>query len=438
MISPGRADDTCRRPAARGEFRQIGCYFSALAVVGGLADPGGLVSLPILFTLKEQLRQPPHAIAIFQAVIFVPACVGFAFGVLRDHWRPFGLGDRGYLVLAAPLAAACYASLVVGPISYTTLLVIVAATAVLFELMDTVTEALMTAVAQHRLMSGRLSALTEAVDAVPRVTAMLAGGWMAGHVSVHASFAVAAMCAAAMAGLAAWHPQGVFEHEAPRRGQTADCVGVALPSWKTLLRHRPYLPAVLVLALFNFSPGWNTPLLYYFVDDVSISGSGFGAYRAGTFAAAAAASIAYGLLCQRIGLGRLLVGAVGLNVFPALLLLVVGGPGSAVAAALVVGFVSGFGYVAFFDLLRRSCPRGLEGIGTAAGFSLFTLSGSAGDLLGAWMFERGDFVAALAVDAVATVVILPALRWLPRSLERSRDGSNDNARTGLGYCDEEE
>jgi len=406
--------------------------------MSGLADPDGLVSLPVLFTLKEQLGQPPQAVAIFEAVVFVPACFSFAFGLLRDRWRPFGLGDRGYLVLVAPLAGACYGFLTTGPVSYTKLLVVVVATAVLFQLLDTVIEALMTAVAQYHLMSGRLSALTEAVEVVPRVTAMLVGGWMATHVSVQASFAVAAACSAAIAGLAAWRPESVFAHEMPCRGHAAECANVERPSWKHLLRHRPYLPAVVVLALYNFSPGWSTPLLYYFVDEVSITGSGFGAYKAATFAAAAAASIAYGLMCQRIELGRLLVWSVGLNVFPALLLLAVGGSGSAVAAALVVGFVSGFAYVAFFDLLRRSCPRGLEGAGTAAGFSLFTLSGSAGDLLGAWMYERGEFVAALVIDAVATLLILPVLRYLPRSLEHSRDGSSDNAKSGFGYCDQEE
>lgn len=438
MNPVGCAEEKSPIRKAPGRYRQIGFYFAALTVITGFGEPGGLVSLPILFTLKEQLGQPPQAIAVFEAIIFIPACFGFAFGLLRDRWRPFGLGDRGYLILAAPLVAVCYACLMIGPISYVKLLVAILITAVLFELLDTVIEALMTAVAQRHLMSGRLSALVEAVEVVPRVTAMLAGGWMASHISVQTTFAVAAGCALVMAGFAAWRPASVFEHELPRRELTRECTRGVASSWNYLLRHRPYLPAVLVLALYNFSPGWSTPLFYYFVDEVNITGSGFGAYKAVNFAATAAASVGYGLMCQRIALGRLLVWAVALNVFPALLLLVIGGLSSAIAAALVVGFVSGFGYVAFFDLLRRSCPRSLEGVGTAVGFSLFALAGSAGDLLGAWLYERGGFVAALVIDALATVLILPVLRYLPHSLAHSRDGSATDSSVGSGYLGQEE
>ena len=60
----------------------------------GLAEPTGLVSLPLLFWLKDGLGLTPQSVAVFEAVALAPLYFGFLFGFLRDRWRPLGRNDR--------------------------------------------------------------------------------------------------------------------------------------------------------------------------------------------------------------------------------------------------------------------------------------------------------------------------------------------------------
>jgi len=59
------------------------------------------------------------------------------------------------------------------------------------------------------------------------------------------------------------------------------------------------------------------------------------------------------------------------------------------------------------------------------GFSAFAFAGTAGDLLGAWLYQaHGSFAACLTLDAVATSMILPLLALIPRGLIATRDGEH--------------
>ena len=75
-------------PSSRTQ-RQLGAYFAVLMLTLGLAEPTGLVSLPLLFWLKDGLGLRPQAIAAFEAVALAPLYFGFVFGFVRDRWRPF-------------------------------------------------------------------------------------------------------------------------------------------------------------------------------------------------------------------------------------------------------------------------------------------------------------------------------------------------------------
>jgi MFS family permease len=132
--------------------------------------------------------------------------------------------------------------------------------------------------------------------------------------------------------------------------------------------------------------------------------------------------VLYGYLSPRVTFGRLLRTAIGVNIFPGFLFLLIGGPGQAILVAAAVGLIVGFANVALFDLLLRSCPRNLEGSVGMLGHSALGLAGAAADLLGAWLYEQGGFALCIVIDAVATMLILPLLKRLPSSISAGRDG----------------
>ena len=89
---------------------QRGCASSptsaVLIVLLGFGAPGGgLIGLPISFFLKNKLHLKAHEVAIFRLIADIPLYLSFLFGFVRDTWNPFGMRDRGYMMLFGAVTA---------------------------------------------------------------------------------------------------------------------------------------------------------------------------------------------------------------------------------------------------------------------------------------------------------------------------------------------
>lgn len=180
---------TCKATGMRARH-QISLYFGVLLFANGMGDPTGLLTLLVLFILKDHLRLAAPAVALFEAITHIPYYGAFLFGLLRDTWSPFRCRDRGYLLLAAPLGVGCYVWLAAVPLSYAHLLGAIFAAMIAYQVLDAATQALLTRVAQREAMTGRLSALLEAIETIVSVVAMLFGGWMVSHWSPEVFFSL--------------------------------------------------------------------------------------------------------------------------------------------------------------------------------------------------------------------------------------------------------
>jgi hypothetical protein len=98
-------------------------YLGALLLFLGFGSPhGGLIGLPISFILKNKLHLAAHELALFGLVAQAPIYVGFLFGFARDTFNPFGMKDRGFMVLFGSICAVVYVFFAFAPITYLTLL----------------------------------------------------------------------------------------------------------------------------------------------------------------------------------------------------------------------------------------------------------------------------------------------------------------------------
>src|SRR5271157_507334 len=80
--------------------RRIFGYLGALIVLIAFGDPnGGLIDISISFLLKNKLHLPAHDLARFRLAAALPLYLAGVFGFLRDRWSPFGMKDRGFMVL---------------------------------------------------------------------------------------------------------------------------------------------------------------------------------------------------------------------------------------------------------------------------------------------------------------------------------------------------
>ena len=280
MSSRGNASGT------RGRASVVGIYLGTLTLANGLGDPGGLVSIPILFTLKDHLHLGPQSVAIFEAITLLPHYLAFLFGALRDRWRPLSGGDQAHLLLAAPVAACCYLWLATGPISYLKLLGAITLAMVAYQMVDTASQALMTTVGQRRAMTGRLSSLAEMLASVASLTAAIAGGWMIVHVSMQTVFLAAAALTALVFLHGVWLPREVFA-----KPENPPVRNFSIRSVTMVFARRGVWLTLAVFILFSFSPNWGTPLFYYLTDKMKLSAEAFAIFRAAAFAGSAAARL---------------------------------------------------------------------------------------------------------------------------------------------------
>ena len=102
---------TYRERRRRGsEPTRIFSYFGALIFLIALASPVGyLGDISTSYMLKDRLHATASEVSSFRIYSAIPVYLSFLFGFIRDRWSPFGLRDRGYLLIFGPVTAVAYA-----------------------------------------------------------------------------------------------------------------------------------------------------------------------------------------------------------------------------------------------------------------------------------------------------------------------------------------
>ena len=404
--------------SGRQSTHSLGLYFGALTLVMGLGRPDcGLAQYPIQFFLKERLHLSATANSAFMLQINLPFFFGFLFGFIRDRWQPFGLGDRGYLLLATPVAVVTYLWLATTNVTYPILLAGMMLAAAAFQFLMAAAQGPMTVEGQSRHMTGSLGALWWFAYYVPSAVAALIGGYLAGYGTMRITLTLAAVLTGLIVALACREPAALAHDKTAMRPAAESGSAAVL----RLIRHRPLWPATAIMFLWTFSPGWDTPLLYFLTDKFRFTDAMYGSFEAWQYGATALAIAFYGFLCRRYSLRRLLWIGTALGTMAGPLFLTINGPHQALYVAIIVGLFSGIAVATYMDLLYRSCPKHLEGTATAIGGAAFFVALYFGDLLGSRLYDKGGFPLAMAATTVSSALVFAFLPFLPGELTMGRD-----------------
>ena len=247
--------------------------------------------------LKNQLHAQPMEVSMFRVLTAIPLYFSFMFGFTRDLWNPFGLRDRGYFLIFAPLTAAAFVWMAVTHLTYQSLFIGVLLVMFAFRFVTAAYQALLALVGQERLMSGRLSALWQIVSSVPILAGAFASGWVTEHLKPSQTFLLLAVLAVLLGVLGLWKPPAVFTHAYDKpQARGSDIIG----DLKRLARHRAIYPAVLLIFLFQFAPGSNTPLQYYLTDHLHASDAIYADFQGIFVVSFVPVFFLYGWLCKRV------------------------------------------------------------------------------------------------------------------------------------------
>ena len=197
-----------------GVRTRILVYLGVLLVLLGFGSPaGGLIGLPISFLLKNKLHLKAHEMAIFGLIAGAPTYVSFLFGFARDTGNPFGMRDRGFMVLFGGSCAALYVLFALAPVTYQSLLVAYLLLGTSFLFVSSAQNGLTAALGQQHVMSGQVSTAWNIFGSLPGIAALILGGSLsdvmegeAAEGAAHLLFLVGAAIMALVAFYGLWNP----------------------------------------------------------------------------------------------------------------------------------------------------------------------------------------------------------------------------------------
>lgn len=407
--------------------RTIFLYLGVLIVLLAFGSPsGGLIDIPISFLLKNKLHLEAHEVAGFRLMAAIPLYLAFAFGFIRDIWNPFGMRDRGFMLLFGGISAMLYVFFAFTPISYFGLLVavIVLTASVLF--VSSAQNGLTAVLGQQHAMTGQISAAWNVFLSIPTFAALLAGGALSGLLedkgadqAVRILFLVGAAIMFTVAAYALWRPGDVYDNVCIERADDRR----PIEDLKRLVRHWPIYPAMLIWLLWNFAPGSATPLQYHLQNALHASDAQWGLWNAIFAASFIPTFIVYGILCRKFALKTLLVWGTVIAIPQMVPLIFIHSVTGALIAAVPIGLMGGIATGAYLDLIMRSCPKGLQGTTLMLASSLYFVVSRSGDLLGTHLYDHfGSFDVCVIAITVVYALMLPAILLVPKGLIATADG----------------
>jgi hypothetical protein len=412
---------------ASSNTRRVFLYFGPLTLFIYLVAPENLLDIPTAYMLKNHLHAAASQVSMFRLLTGVPLYLGFIFGLVRDLWNPFGWRDRGYFRLFAPVTAGVFGWLAFSRLSYSRLLIGMILAMISFRFIMAAFQGLIALIGQEALMSGRLSALFNIVYFIPTIAAIFASGYISEHLSPAQTFSLAVVLTVPVGVYCFWKPRAVFTHayENPHARGTN-----FLGDVRRLVKHRAIYPAVLVNFLWNFMPGFNTPLQFYLTNHLHASDAVYSDYLGIFYASSIPTFLHYGFLCTKVAPRKLLWWGAMVGVPAMIPLMLIHSSTLALLMAVPMGLMSGLGTAAFYDLAMRSCPPGLQGTLMMLVWSVVMLSFRGSDVLGSWIYglspDRGFLYCVIAMTTVYAL-ILPVIPFIPKQLIATADGEPNPA-----------
>ena len=354
------APTTLPRSVRHRIFVYLGILITLLAFG---APHGGLIEIPMSFLLKNKLHLGSHELAEFRLMSAIPLYLSFVFGFIRDTYSPFGMGDRGFMLLFGSISSILYVVFALTPISYVVLLVAMVLLSTSFLFVSSAQNGLASVLGQQHLMSGQVSAAWNIFASLPAIAALLIGGALSDILegenadqAVRILFLFGAGVMASVAVYSIWRSQSVFDNIVTEQGTAAQ----PLNDLKRLGKHWPIYPALVIWLLWSFAPGSGTPLQYHLQNSLHASDAQWGQWSAIFAASFIPTFMVFGVLCQRFPLKTLLWWGTVVAVPQLIPLLFISSVTGALIAAVPIGLMGGVATAAYMDLIIRSCPPGLQ------------------------------------------------------------------------------
>lgn len=272
---------------------------------------------------------------------------------------------------------------------------------------------------QEHTMTGWLTALWRSFSALPGFFVGPIAGLLADHVQPRLVFLLTAGAAATIFSFSWIRPRAVYEDPAEKGAPLRDSLW---SDFRRLFGTPALYPCMALLFLWNFTPGVGTTMFYYLTNTLHGTNTQWGLFNAVFGFFFIPTYLLHGFLSRFVRLRTILWISTLFAVPQILPLMLVHDAQSAILAGIPMGLMGGFATAAYFDLLMRACPAGLQGSMMMLGASIWALSDRLGNLAGGWIYDLGGFRPCALATVGVYACLIPVLFFVPKQLTATRDG----------------
>jgi Na+/melibiose symporter-like transporter len=374
------------------------------------------VDIPVSFLLKNIIHLNALQVSQFRLVVSAPLFLSFVFGLARDNWSPFRLGDRGHLLTFGFLSVTTYAAFAfVNPSPFALFMGLLLLT-VWSLFIASAQNGLAASIGQQHAMTGQISTVWNLFTAIPAILAFLIGGELSdllkdldAQTATRGLFLTGAATSLALVAFALFRPAAVYNDVTREHGDAVH----PLIDLKRLVTDRLARRALLIWTLWNLAPGSATPLQFYMQDVLGGTTRQWGQWNALYTAAFIPTFLLFGVLCSRVSLQVLLRWGTIIAIPQFVPLLVVGSLGMVIFVAIPIGLMGGLATAAYVALVMRAAPPGLQGTMMMSASTAYFVATRFGDVLASALYDRfGDFTICVVL---CTAIYASIFFLLPRS-----------------------
>lgn len=400
--------------STKRQFSRLMWFFAIVYMTEGLGQAQvGLISQPVNYYLKQVFDWTPVQITAYLTALQLPWLIKPLYGMFSDFVPLFGYRRKAYLILSNAAAALAYFGItqLIQPGPMLTLLLL---TAYGMAISSTLCGAVLVENGQKFRASGTFVNQQWLWFNIAAVGSSAVGGFLVQRLAP-----VSALhWAAAIVGIAPFMVVfgSTFLISEERRPIRLDQLKGAMHGFLATFRSKPVLIVASFLFVYNFSPGFATPLYFYMTDHLKFSQGFIGVLGSISSCGWIVGGAIYSRLLKHMTSKRVLNLSISFGVISTLFFLFFSNEATAIAAYFLSGVAAMIAYVASLTLAADYCPKQSEGFAYAILMSVANLAMAASDNAGSYLYEHvfanqlGPLIWVSAAFTAIAFVLIPILR----------------------------
>ena len=389
----------------------------------------GLPGLSLFFYLKEKLHLNPSTIMYLGAITSIAWLIKPIQGFLCDNY----LTKKKWIIIS--LLGSLLLSIYLGMASFLPLLVLIALMTMgsfSATIRDVGVDGIMCIEGKEANECGSIQSIQWGAITFAGIITGLAGGWIADHSTYKIGYlALIPIYLIILAIVSKYKSNCTNLCNKCRFSQDQYCLAKNVPnkmpcelfkkkenklyqtilSYKELFTNKPFLFACLFIFLYNFNPGFGTPLMFIERDVFKWSGTFMGILGAIGSVISIIGSILYFKFGKKVNIKKCIIVSVFIGASTTLCYLYFT-PVSAIIYGMVFSFIGMFIFLNFMTFMAQSTIPGKEATSFALLCSINNLAGTASTLTGAWLYPLIGLKWLIIVASLTSFACLPLIKKL--------------------------